>query len=127
MSMVQDLMELELRWNNGNKCTNPIIRKAVMEAREKICDIMNDTQIKAYNQLEDALGIDVKSERMLCDDIAYLQLFNSAWTCELIRSGYSIRVLDETIYTPEYRKKHEFFSMFKQDIHHLIVITIEMI
>lgn len=127
MSMVQDLMELELRWKNGAECTDPIIRNAIMEAREKICDIMNNTQIEAYNQLEDALGINIKSERLRCDDIAYLQLFNSAWTCELIRSGYSIRVLDETVYPPEYRRKHEFFSRFKKNVHHLIVITIEMI
>jgi len=127
MSMVQNLMELELRWNIGAECTDPVIRNAVMEARDKICDIMNDSQIEAYNQLEDALGINIKSERMYCDDVAYLQLFNSAWTCELIRNGYNVRIVDETIYPPEYRRKHEFFSRFKKDIHHLIVITIEMI
>lgn len=127
MSMVKDLMELELRWKNGVECTDLVIRNAVMEAREKICDIVNSGQIDAYNQIEDALGINIKSERMLCDDIAYCQLFNSAWTCELIRNGYNIRILDETIYTPEYRRKHDFFSRFKKSLYHLIVITIEMI
>ena len=125
MGKVEKLCELEIRWLNGGESKDPELRQAILDARSKICDIVNNGQIDAYNDIVDVLGIDIPDERIYCDDIAYIRLFNSAWTCELKRQGWNVRVISEIIYSEEYRRKHEWTSIFKKNVYELVVITID--
>jgi len=112
---------VKIQWKEDKRiCSDPIICHDIMDARSKVCDIVNNKVINMYNQIEDILGIDVLHERLLCDDVAYLTLFNTAWTCELIHRGYSIRVLDEYAIPKT-------TGIFNKKCYYEVVITIEKI
>lgn len=125
MAYRKELVQLSIRYKDGRLVENTEIQKALMDTRSVICDKMNGGLIEQYNALEDQLCIDDKEERLICDERAYLGLFFAGWTCEMMRRGYHIRIIDEYILPPESRDTWLIKLLHKKVDMGLIVITIE--
>lgn len=75
--------------------------KDILEARSSAVTLTYAANVLQYQELMETLGIDDAEERHICDDIVFMQLFRSAWTCELRRLGYKWRVIFENIHPDE--------------------------
>ena len=93
-----------VRIKDQNGLRHDDLNSDVMEARSKMCDIVNgpDGMIeKWWNPMLDAVGITDKDLRMATDDIAYMAVTNAIWTMKLKERGiHNVAIESEHIILP---------------------------
>lgn len=78
---------------DGIKVNDPKVKKDILDARSKMCDLVNNGWIDKYNALTEEISVD--SVDIWGYQEAYITLTNACWTKILNKKYPNLRIDDE--------------------------------